>query len=65
MSKQKFPPGWNKARVQRLITHYEQQDEEAQVAEDEAAQEMEGQTVMVVPSELVPAVRALIAKKES
>jgi hypothetical protein len=65
MSKQQFPPGWDEARVQRLIAHYEQMDEEAQVAEDEAAQEREGQTIMIVPTELVPAVRELIARKGS
>jgi hypothetical protein len=65
MSKQKFPPGWDEARVQRLIAHYEQMDDDAMVAEDEAAQEAEGQTVMVIPTELVPAVRELIAKKTS
>jgi hypothetical protein len=65
MSKQQFPPGWDEARVQRLITHYEQMDEDAQVAEDEAAHEAEGQTLMIVPTELVPEVRALIARKSS
>jgi hypothetical protein len=63
MSKQKFPAGWDKERVRRLIEHYEHLDEDEQVADDEAAQEAEGQTVMVVPSELVPAVRELIAHK--
>ncbi len=65
MSKEPFPPGWDKSRVQRLISHYEQMDDDAIVAEDEAAQEAEGQTVMVIPTELVPAVRELIAKKTS
>ena len=65
MSKQKFPPGWDEARVQRLIAHYEQMDDDAMVAEDEAAQEAEGQTLMVVPTEFVPAVRELIARKTS
>lgn len=63
MSTQKFPPGWDEARVQRLIAHYEQMDDDAMVAEDEAAQEAEGQAVMVVPVELVPAVRELLAGK--
>jgi hypothetical protein len=63
MSEQKFPPGWDKARVQRLIAHYEQMGDEATIAEDEAAQEAEGQTLMVLPTELVPAVRELIARK--
>ena len=65
MSKQKFPPGWDEARVQRLMAHYEQMDDDAMIAEDEAAQENEGQTLMVVPTELVPAVRELIARKSS
>lgn len=65
MSKQEFPPGWDEARLQRLIARYEQMDDDAMVAEDEAAQETEGQTVMVVPTELVPAVRELIAGKTS
>lgn len=62
MADQKFPPGWDATRVQRLIEHYEQQDEDSQVAEDEAAQEEPGQTIMAIPSALVPAVRELIAR---
>jgi len=65
MSKQEFPAGWDEARVQRLIAHYEQMDEDAMVAEDEAAQQAEGHTLMVIPTELVPAVRELIARKTS
>jgi hypothetical protein len=65
MSNQQFPPGWDEARVRRLIAHYEQMDEDEQLAEDEAVQEAEGQTIMVIPTELVPAVRELIARKGS
>lgn len=60
----KFPPGWDEARVRRVLTHYEQQTEEEAVAEDEAAAEDETQTVMEIPTELVPAVRELIAKRQ-
>ena len=63
MSEQKFPPGWDAARVQRLLAHYENQDEDVQVAEDEAAHQSQGQAVMVVPLELVPAIRHMIAQK--
>lgn len=63
MNKQNFPAGWDKERVRRLIEHYERLDEDEQVAEDEAAYEAEGQTLMLVPTELVPAVRELIAHK--
>jgi len=63
MSKQKFPPGWDQARVERLIAHYDNMDDDALVAEDEAAKEAQGQTLMIVPTELVPTVRELIARK--
>jgi hypothetical protein len=62
MKQSKFPPGWDLERVKRVLAHYESQSEEEAVAEDEAAFETPGQTVMEVPTELVPAVRELIAK---
>ena len=62
MSKQVYPPGWDEARVRRVLSHYEAQSDEEAVAEDEAAFEAAGQTVMEVPTELVPSVRELIAK---
>ena len=65
MSEQKFPPGWDADRVQRLIAHYESLDENAEVAEDEAALEAQGQTTFVVPVEFVPAIRQMIAQKTS
>jgi Ser/Thr protein kinase RdoA (MazF antagonist) len=37
MSEQKFPPGWDEARVKRLIDHYENMSEDELLAEDEAA----------------------------
>jgi hypothetical protein len=63
MTEQKFPPGWDAQRVQRLIAHYDALDEESQVAEDEAAQEAPGQTVVVVPCELAPAIRQMLAER--
>ena len=64
MSKRsKFPEGWDDARVKRVLEHYQSQTEEQAVAEDEAAAEQQGQTLMEVPSDLVPAVRDLIAKR--
>jgi hypothetical protein len=42
MTEQKFPPGWDAERVQRLIAHYESLDEDTQVAEDEAAFDLPG-----------------------
>ena len=58
----KYPPGWNLERVRRVIQHYESQTDEEAVAEDEAAFEDRSTTVMDIPVELVPAVRALLAE---
>lgn len=62
-TKKKFPKGWNEKRVKAVVRHYESLDQTAQVAEDEAALKAPGHTVMVIPSDLVPAVRALLAKR--
>jgi hypothetical protein len=60
---QRFPAGWDEERVRRVLEHYENQTEDEAVAEDEAAFEAEGQTVMVVPTDLVPEIRKLIARR--
>ncbi|OGW13421.1 MAG: hypothetical protein A3G93_01600 [Nitrospinae bacterium RIFCSPLOWO2_12_FULL_45_22] len=64
MKQSKFPPGWDEARVRRVLTHYEEQTEEEAVAEDEWTFEDRTQTVIEIPNELVPAVRELIAKHQ-
>lgn len=58
----RFPPGWDEARVQAVIAHYDAQTEDEALAEDEAAFEDTSQTVMVIPNDLVPAVRALLTE---
>jgi hypothetical protein len=62
MKEKHFPPGWNAERVKRVLTHYESQSEDEDLAEDEAALEGGGSTVIKVPSELVPAIREMIAR---
>ena len=62
--KSNFPPGWDEARVQRVLEHYEGQSDEEAVAEDEASFEETTHTAMEVPVDLVPAVRELIAKRK-
>ena len=64
MTQNRFPPGWDEERVQRVLAHYEQQTPEEAVAEDEAAFAELDDTVMKVPHDLVPAVRELIAKHQ-
>ena len=63
--KNRFPAGWNEARVKAVLQHYEEQTEDEAVAEDEAAFRARGQTVMVVPQRLVPAITRLISREKT
>jgi hypothetical protein len=66
MSESKYPAGWDAERVKKLIDYYEGLSEDEQVAEDEAgAAEQEGQAVITVPMELLPAIRRLLATHKS
>jgi hypothetical protein len=65
VSQQNFPAGWDEKRVKDLIAHYERMDENEMLAEDEAAEELVGQTLMVIPTELVPEVLELIRRNSS
>ena len=59
----RLPEGWTPDRVKRVLEHYETQSDEEAAREDEASLEASGETLMVVPSELVPVVRQLIAER--
>jgi len=65
MRESRFPLGWDEERVRKVLAHYEEQTEAEAVAEDEAAFEEPTQTVMEVPTALVPAIRELIAKHQA
>lgn len=65
MTEARYPPGWDEARVKRVLAHYESQTQEEAVAEDEAAYESTTHTAMEVPVDLVPKVRELIAKRRA
>ena len=62
MKQNKYPAGWNQERVQQVLAHYELQTAAEAVAEDEAALADEQLAMMEIPLELVPVVRALLAK---
>ncbi len=64
-TRNRFPKGWNEARVKAVLEHYESQTEDEAVAEDEAAFRRRDQAVMVVPKELVPTITKLIAREET
>ena len=61
--KQGFPRGLDEKRVKDVIAYYDRQTEDEELAEYEAAMKVECQSVMLVPTELVPAIRKLISKK--
>ncbi len=65
MKQSKFPPGWDEQRVRKVIAYYEAQTEDEAVADDEATLQDQTQTVMEIPTELVPVVRELIARHHS
>ena len=49
--------------MKELIAHYENQTEDEEFADIEAAREAADITLMAIPTELVPKVRALLAGK--
>jgi len=62
-TRNRFPKGWNEARVKAVLEHYESQSEDEAVAEDEAAFRRRVQAVIVVPKELVPTITKLITRE--
>ena len=66
MTESRFPEGWDAERVKRVIDYYEALTEDEEVADDEAATtEQDGQVVITVPEELLPAIRRLLAHHKS
>ena len=65
MSRNHYPQGWDQGRANRLLAHYESQSDAEAVAEDEASWDDTTSTTMEVPVDLVPTVRALIAKRRA
>ena len=65
MKQNRFPAGWDEARVRSVLEHYERQTEDEAVAEDEAAFRMRGQTMVLIPKHLVPEVTRLIETRRS
>jgi hypothetical protein len=63
-AKNEFPPGWDEERVRKVIEYYDNQSDDEAIAEAEAALEAQGQTWMMVPTELVPIIRELIERVE-
>jgi hypothetical protein len=66
MKKQQFPKGWNEQRVKQLIAELDARTDEEWVAADEAAAaDADDQTVITVPTALLPEIRRLLASHRS
>jgi hypothetical protein len=63
MTKQRMPEGWTEKQIRALAEYHDNLTVEDQVAEIEAALADDEQTVMVVPTDLVPEIIRLINKK--
>jgi hypothetical protein len=63
MKKQRLPKGWTEERIRKLAEHHDNLTDREEVAEIEAALNDENQTLMVVPTELVPEIIKLINKR--
>ncbi len=66
MNDQRFPKGWDEQRVQKLLTELDSRTDEEWVAADEAAAaEGAEQSVVTVPTSLLPEIRRLLALHKS
>ncbi len=66
MKKQQFPKGWDGKRVKQLIAELDARtDEECVAADEAAAADAEDQTVITVPTALLPEIRRLLASHKS
>lgn len=63
MIKNQFPKGWDEDKVRKVINYYENQTQDEAIEEDETI--LVNQTLMQVPTELVPNILELISKSQS
>ena len=60
----RYPKGWDRERVESLIGHYDGLSDDDWLAEDAAAAvEPETHCRVTIPRDLLPEVRALLAKR--
>ncbi len=62
MKQTEYPAGWDKKRVQAVLTHYENQNEDEAAEEDETVLADPSQVFVKIPFELMPQVRDLLAR---
>ena len=57
-----YPPGWDAQRVQEVIDYYDSMSDDDLAAEIEASDADPNNTMMQIPTVLVPAVQELLAQ---
>ncbi len=57
-----YPKGWDRKRVETIISHYENQTDAEAISEDEAAYRSTTSAMIQVPLALVAKVEKLIAR---
>ncbi len=60
----KYPKGWNEARVRKVIEYYDHQTDEEAAKEIETAPAVAGTVWVEVPHDLLPAVRKLLSRRK-
>ena len=65
MKKQRLPRGWTPEQIRKLAATHDRQTEAEQAAEIDAAMARKGQTLLVVPTKLVPKILQLISPKRT
>lgn len=62
MTKQRLPKGWTEKQIAELARYHDSMTEDEQAAEIEAAFKKDKVTLVAVPTDLVPKVRAFIKR---
>ena len=65
MNEQRFPAGWDEARVKQLRVEWDSRTDDEWVAADEAAAAGTDQAVVTVPASLLPEIGRLLAAHQS
>jgi hypothetical protein len=66
MNEQRYPKGWDEQRVKKLIAELDaRSDDEWVVADEAGAGADDNQTVVTVPTTLLPEIRRLLASHKS
>jgi hypothetical protein len=63
VKKHRLPRGWTETSIREPAARHDRQTEDERAAEIEPALSAKDQTLMMVPTELVPEIQALIARK--